>query len=104
MLDILIYHIHIIGVLYAFVKRWQHEGVKGGLLAIAICGLVFMIGWSLTGALARLILPGAQAAGNFITADTLSLVLLLIPEVIFFWLFFVRDRDAGIGSVTSAKG
>ena len=101
MIDLLIYHLHIVGVLYAFVKRWQYEGLKGGLLAIAICGLVFMIGWSLTGTIARLIMTAPAQPGDVFTVDTLSLTLLIIPEILFFWMFFVRDRDAAAETVTS---
>lgn len=103
MLDLLIYHLHIVGVLYAAVKRWQHEGVKGAVLAVAICGLVFMIGWSLTGTIARLVMQAPAQPGAWFTVDTLSLVLLLVPEVLFFWMFFVRDRDASDQNVTSAN-
>lgn len=99
MLDLLIYHLHIVGVLYAFTKRWQTEGMKGGLLAIGICGLVFTIGWSLTGTLARLIMPDT-AGTSWFTSDTLSLILLFIPEIVFFWIFFVRDRAGEKESVT----
>jgi hypothetical protein len=103
MLDLLIYHLHIVGVLYAAVKRWQHEGLKGAVLAVAICGLVFMIGWSLTGTVARLIMTAPAQPGDWFTVDTLSLVLLFVPEVLFFWMFFVRDRDAKVRNVTSQE-
>jgi len=88
-----IYHLHIVGFLYAFTKRWQKEGLKGAFLAIGICALVFTIGWSLTGTLAHQVMPGAYPPGTLFTRDTLSLVILLIPEALFFWMFFVRSND-----------
>jgi len=93
MLDLLIYHLHIVGALYAFTKRWQEEGLKGGFLALGICGLAFTILWSLTGPVARMIMPQAAAPGAWFTSDTLSLVLVLIPGSIFFWLFFYKGSD-----------
>lgn len=93
MIELLIYHLHIVAALYAFTKRWQVEGLKGAFLSLGICVLVFTIGWSLTGAIAHQIMPGPYAPGTFFTGDTLSLVLLLIPEIAFFWFFFVRSSD-----------
>ena len=93
MLELLIYHIHIVAILYAFTKRWQVEGLKGAFLAVGICVLVFIIGWSLTGALARLFMPGPYPPGTMFTGDTLSLVMLLVPEALFFWFFFVRGNE-----------
>jgi len=92
MIDLLIYQLHIVAILYAFTKKWQVEGLKGGLLAIGLCALVFIIGWSLTGTIARLIMPGVSQPGDLITSDTVSLILLLIPEVLFFRMFFIADR------------
>jgi hypothetical protein len=102
MLDLLIYHLHIVGALYAFTKRWQEEGIKGGLLALAICALAFTILWSLTGPVARMIMPQTAAPDAWFTTDTLSLCLLMIPEGLFFWFFFYKgsggsneERDNG---------
>jgi hypothetical protein len=39
--------------------------------------------------------------GDMFTVDTLSLTLLIFPEILFFWMFFVRDRDAAAETVTS---
>jgi hypothetical protein len=91
MIELAIYHVHLVAMVYAFVQRWQREGVGGGLLAVAIIGLVFVIGWSLTGAIARLIMPESEV-GALITSDTLSLLLLLPIEIVFFWVFFVRGQ------------
>lgn len=92
MIDILIYHLHVVGVLYAFTVRWQQEGLKSGLLAVATCGLVITILWAMTGPIARTIMPASQP-GDLFTSDTLSLVLLLIPEYFFFRAFFLRSQS-----------
>ena len=93
MIELLIYHVHVVAMVYAYVQRWQREGIGGGMLAVAIIGLVFVIGWSLTGAIARLIMPESEV-GALVTSDTLSLLLLLPIEVLFFWVFFVRGQAA----------
>lgn len=103
MLDIVIYHLHIVGFLYAFTRRWQEDGLKGGFLALSICALVFVIGWSLTGTIARMVMD-APTTPTWFTPDTLSLVMLLIPETAFFWMFFVREQRAvkGQGMTTAS--
>lgn len=93
MIDLLIYHLHVIGAIYAFTARWQRDGLKGGFLAVASCALVFTILWAMTGPIARIIMPGASEPGAFFTSDTLSLTLLLIPEIFFFRAFFLRAAD-----------
>lgn len=101
MTDLLIYHIHIVGVLYAFTLRWQREGIKGGMLAVATCALVFTILWAVTGPIARIIMPQAALPGALFTSDTLSLVLLLAPEIVFFRVFFLRAPSAGERDATA---
>ena len=90
MIEILIFHLHIIAALYAFTKNWQERGVKEGLLGVGLIGLLFTIGWALTGTLAALILPDSVNYLYF-NKDVLSLLLLLIPESIFFYYFFLKD-------------
>lgn len=99
MIDLVIYHLHIVGILYAFTMRWQRDGIKGGFLAVAMCALVFTILWAVTGPIARVIMPQPAVPGDIFTSDTLSLTMLMIPEIVFFRVFFLRapgspERDA----------
>ncbi len=90
MIELLILFLHILAALYAFTKNWQQDSVKNGFMAIVVIGLVFTIGWALTGPIARVIMPNSWETVYF-TKDTLSLVLLFIPECFFFNMFFVKD-------------
>jgi len=92
MIDLLIYHLHLVGIVYAFTKRWQMEGVKSGLLAVVLIGLAFTILWALMGPIARLLMPGVSEPGDVFTSDTLSLVLTLAAELPLFILFFLRPK------------
>ena len=92
MIDLLIYHLHLVGVVYAFTKRWQMEGVKSGLMAVVLIGLAFTILWALMGPIARLLMPEASEPGALFTSDTLSLVLTLAAELPLFILFFLRPK------------
>jgi len=92
MVELFIFQLHIIGALYAFTKNWMRGTIKDGFLALAIIGLVFTIGWALSSPIANLIMPAAWNTIYF-TIDSLSLVLLFIPESIFFYLYFVKERE-----------
>lgn len=89
MIDLLIYHLHIAAIVYAFAKRWQLESVKSGLLAVALIGLSFTIIWALMGPIARLLMSAPSVPGDLFTSDTLSLVLTVAVEVPLFYSFFL---------------
>ncbi len=91
MIELLIFHLHIVGALYAFTKNWQSRRFRDGVLAVIIIGLFFTIGWAMTSPIARLIMPQSFESIYF-TRDTLSLVLLVIPESVFFYHFFLNDK------------
>ncbi len=90
MIEILIFQIHIIAILYAFTKNWQNGGFKEGLLAVLVLGLIFIIGWALTSAISILIYP-ENLKSIWFTQDTLSLILLIIPESIFYYYFYIKS-------------
>ena len=91
MIELLIFQLHILGALYAFTKNWQRRNIKHALMALLIIGLFFSIGWALTSPIAGMIMPYKWQTIWF-TRDTLSLVLLVIPESVFFYFFFVKDK------------
>lgn len=91
MIELLIYYLHLIGVLYAFTKNWQARGIKEGFLSVIVIGLFFTIGWALTGTIARAIYPDKFNTIYF-NSDTFSLILLLIPEIIFYYFYIIKDK------------
>lgn len=91
MIEIFIFYLHIIAALYAFTKNWQNRTLKDAFLSLIILLLVFAIGWALTGSLAYAIYPSSWNTPYF-NYDTLSLVLLVIPEAVFFYFFFIKDK------------
>jgi len=95
MIEILIFHLHVVAGLYAFTKSWQNGNLKEGFLAVTIIGLIFTIGWALTSPIANLIMPYSWQSIYF-TRDSLSLTLLFIPESVFFYFFFVKDKHAAV--------
>lgn len=91
MIDLFILYLHYIAALYAFTKNWQEDNIKQGFLSVLILGLAFTILWALSGQIATMIFPDSWNTIYF-TKDTLSLVLLVIPEGYFFYLFFVKSH------------
>ena len=92
MIELLIFHIHAMAGLYAFTKRWQEGKLREGLLAIAIFFLVFIIMWTLTGQIVKALMP-SEGFTTWFTRDTGSLVLTIIPDLIFFKVFFLNDQS-----------
>jgi hypothetical protein len=90
MIEIFIFHLHILGILYAFTKNWQKRRLKDAVLSVMILGLIFSIGWALTQPIAQFIMP-STFKNIYFNKDTLSLVLLVIPEIAFFYIFFIKD-------------
>ncbi len=92
MIDLAIFYLHIVAASYAFTQRWQRGGMKDGLLSVALLGLVFVIGWSLTSSIANVILPNAWRTEMF-SSDTLALVLLAMLETVFFKMYFLSSDE-----------
>lgn len=92
MIELVIFHIHAMAGLYAFTKRWQEGKLREGLLAIAIFFLVFIIMWTLTGQIVKALMP-PEGFTTWFTRDTGSLALVIIPDLIFFKVFFLNDQS-----------
>ncbi|OGU56346.1 MAG: hypothetical protein A2X64_02050 [Ignavibacteria bacterium GWF2_33_9] len=90
MIELLIFHFHILVALFAFTKNWQKSSLKDGFQALGLIALIFAIGWALTGSLAYAIWP-KEWNTVFFTHSTLSLIMLTIPECFFFYYFFFQD-------------
>jgi hypothetical protein len=89
MIDLLIFYYHIFVAIYAFTKNWQKATIREGFMAVGLIALIFAIGWALTGSFSYVIWPKSWNTLYF-TYDTLSLVLLSIPETFFYYYFFFQ--------------
>lgn len=92
MIELFIYHFHIVGALYAFVKQWQKSNVKEGLMMVLVIGLVFTIVWSLSFPIAKLIFPSSLKSEWF-RLDTLSLLIAFILECVFYYFYVLKDKS-----------
>ncbi len=89
MVELLVLYLHLLAALYAFTKRWQEEGVGAGLLAAAFIGFIFVLIWTLTGALASAVIRSPMVT-PWLSRDAVGLLLPLPLEAFLFAHFFLR--------------
>ncbi len=96
MITALIFAIHLIFALIIFTIKWQEESLAAALLNIGLIGILFSVGWSLTGILAQLIM-GPKGFGIYFDRDTFSLSILFIVEI-FFYKMYYKDAFTAAGT------
>jgi hypothetical protein len=89
MISALIFFLHLIFALVIFTKKWQDENVSSAMLNIGLIGILFAVGWSITGMTVKAVFE-PEGFGIYFDRDTLSLVLLVIGEY-FFYRMYYRD-------------
>ena len=93
MIDIFIFLLHAVVAVWVFMKRRQEEGTKEGFLAVGFMALMFTVFWTISSFLLQFVVP-PEGLGLLLDRDTLSLVLLTIFEVVFYYVFFGIGRRA----------
>ncbi len=53
MITAFIFFVHFIFGLVIFTKKWQDENLVAGFLNIALVGILFAVGWTITGMIAK---------------------------------------------------
>lgn len=91
MIPLIVFYLHIVGVVAVFTRRYQAAGVGEGFLAVFFMGLIFFVGWAMASFIIKLVLPEDGLALWF-DADAASLALLTIAESILYYFYF---KDEG---------
>lgn len=91
MITALIFAIHLAFVTVIFTKKWQTESLSAGLTNTALIIILFSVGWSITGLLAK-ILMDKEGFGLYFDRDTFSLALLSVIEY-FFYKFYYNEKE-----------
>ncbi len=109
MVAALIFLIHIVAAIYAFLK-YKKEGMGEGLLAAAFVVIIFSVGWTISTMVAKLVFPSTLVSGwisqlqetrlsrmvaKELTIDTFSLVLLSIGEGLFYYFYLQTGEQKG---------
>ena len=90
MITALIFFAHLIFALIIFTKKWQDESVSAGLLNVTLIAILFAVGWTIAGVIAKLIME-PKGLGIQFDRDTFSLTILSLAEY-FFYKFYYKDE------------
>lgn len=87
MITALIFFAHFIFALVIFTKKWQEENLTSGLLNIGLIGILFAVGWSIAGMIAKTVME-QEGFGIYFDRDTFSLTILSIAEYFFYKMYY----------------
>ncbi len=87
MISAFIFFLHIIFALVIFTKKWQTEGLKSGFLNVGLIAILFAVGWSITGIIAKAVME-PKGLGLYFDRDTFSLTLLVLGEFLFYSFYY----------------
>jgi hypothetical protein len=90
MITAFIFFAHLIFTLVIFSKKWQDEKLSSAFTNIALIGILFTVGWTITGMIAKVFME-PKGLGLQFDRDTFALTLLTIAEV-FFYKFYYKDE------------
>ena len=91
MIALFVFYGHVVAAAALFTKRWQEEGVTEGILAVVFLALIFSVGWSMSTFILKLFVDEA-GFDVWLDRDALSLLLLAVMEVIFFYAQMMRKK------------
>jgi hypothetical protein len=95
MITAVIFAIHFIFAVIIFTKKWQEDGLSSAFLNIALIGILFTVGWSITGMFSKLLME-PEGFGIYLDRDTFALLLLTIIEI-FFYKFYYKEETTADG-------
>ncbi len=94
MISALIFFLHFIFLILIFTWKWQKEGISGAVLNISLILILFAVGWTITGMIAKLFME-PEGFGIYYDRDTISLTLLSIIEFFFYKIYYKNPTEAG---------
>ena len=87
MISAVIFFAHFIFLLMIFTWKWQKDGISAAFLNLALILILFAVGWTITGLIAKLLME-PKGLGFYYDRDTFSLTLLSITEFFFYKLYY----------------
>jgi phosphoglycerol transferase MdoB-like AlkP superfamily enzyme len=87
MITAIIFFVHLIFSLLIFTKKWQDENLSAGFLNVALIGILFAVGWSVSGMVAKSIMD-SKGFGLYFDRDTFSLCILSLGEYLFYKMYY----------------
>ena len=93
MITAFIFFLHFIFGLVIFTKKWQDENLFAGFLNITLVAILFTVGWTITGMIAKVFME-PKGLGLQFDRDTFALTLLTIVEYFFYKFYYKEDSIA----------
>ncbi|MEK7263470.1 MAG: hypothetical protein AAB071_03050 [Bacteroidota bacterium] len=90
MIDLLVFYIHTVAIVYAFTKSWQEDGVREGILSVGFVLIIFSIGWAISTLLISYIVP-TEGFAKWFNKDTMALTILTVGEGIFYYYYLKKE-------------
>jgi len=94
MISAFIFFAHFIFLLLIFTWKWQKEGISGAILNVSLILILFAVGWTITGMVAKFLME-PKGLGFYYDRDTFSLTLLTIIEIIFYRFYYKQSTADG---------
>lgn len=94
MITAFIFFAHFIFAIFIFTKKWQEDGVAQAWMNMGLIIILFSVGWTITGMIAKLVMD-QDGAGVYFDRDTFSLTLLTIIEYFFYKFYYQSPTEAG---------
>jgi len=94
MISAFIFFAHFIFLLLIFTWKWQKEGTSGALLNVSLVLILFAVGWTITGMIAKFLME-PKGLGLYYDRDTFSLTLLTIVEILFYRFYYKPSTPDG---------
>lgn len=96
MISAVIFFVHFLFILIIFTYKWQHDGISSAFINVALILILFAVGWTITGMIAKLLME-PKGLGLYFDRDTFSLALLTIIEYFFYRIYYKEPTAVGTG-------
>ena len=87
MIGVVIFYLHVIGIVAVFTRNYMRGGVSEGLLGAAFFALIFTVGWTFSSFLLKLVVS-PEGLATWCDRNTLGLLLLTVLEYVLYRLYF----------------
>ena len=94
MISAFIFFAHFIFLLIIFTWKWQKDGISGAALNVSLILILFAVGWTITGMIAKFFME-PKGLGLYFDRDTFSLTLLTIAEILFYRIYYKQPTADG---------
>jgi uncharacterized membrane protein YhaH (DUF805 family) len=97
MITLFIFYCHTVAGAAIYTKRWQDADWKEGVMGVAFLALVFSVGWSISTFFVKMVV-NERGIAKWLDRDTISLLLLMVIEGIFFYVQILRRRRRALAT------